>query len=471
MISRRFSYDDQIYFAKISGDYNPVHLDKVASRRLIFGQVVVHGIHALLWGLEVWLEKQVQTLHITSFDARFFEAIGIEDKCSCIWSKRENQVTISIKVEDVVAVKIKLKAEPSINRKDVSMPDSFPRREESANLTKEGSSYASGAVKLSLHRDSFIKKFPKVACILPATQVAEILATTRVVGMRCPGQHSIFSALGITFSEEDQKLRNLEYKVSKYDSRLSFLLIKIVGPGMSGAIRAFYRLVPQAQESFVGISEKILPQEFKDIKGIIIGGSRGLGEITAKILAAGGARVCITFNKGIEDARRVDKDINSGGGSVEYMHFDVMNNEIETQAELFRRIEPDQLYYFATPFITGSKTKVFSDQLFNMFCRYYVTGFKNTVNALLKAEVKEMKIFYPSTVFVDLFPSKMGEYAAAKAAGEVLCSFLEKVNPGLVVYKPRLPMVSTDQTVALGSKSREDPVPVMIEHIRKLRDE
>lgn len=471
MIYRRFLYDDQIFFAKISGDYNPVHIDKVASRRLIFGQVVVHGIHALLWGLEVWLEKQVQLLHITSFDVRFFGAIGIEDKCSCIWSKRENQIDISIRTEGNIAVKIKLKAEPSINGNNVSLPDSFPRMEECANPTKEESSNASGAVELSLHRDSLKKIFPKVAGILPVIQVAGILATTRVVGMKCPGLNSIFSALSITFNEDDHKLRNLEYKVSKYDSRLSFLLIKINGPGMTGEIKAFYRPVPQAQESFAGISEKILPQEFKDVKGIIIGGSRGLGEITAKILAAGGAKVCITFNRGIEDARRVKKEINSGGGSVEYMHFDIMDDSTGMEAELFSRREADQLYYFATPFITGSKSRVFSDRLFNTFCSYYVTGFKNTVYAVLKARMTLKKIFYPSSVFVDSFPLNMGEYAAAKAAGETLCTFLEEAKPGLIIHKPRLPMVTTDQTAALGPKARENPVPIMIDCIRRLRDE
>jgi len=33
-------------------------------------------------------------------------------------------------------------------------------------------------------------------------------------------------------------------------------------------------------------------------------------------------------------------------------------------------------------------------------------------------------------------------------AGEILCGFLQKTNPGIAIHKPRLPRVATDQTVS-----------------------
>jgi len=55
MPQRVFTSDDQLAFAKLSGDYNPLHLDPVLARRLLFGRQVVHGLHALLWSLNYHL--------------------------------------------------------------------------------------------------------------------------------------------------------------------------------------------------------------------------------------------------------------------------------------------------------------------------------------------------------------------------------------------------------------------------------
>jgi hypothetical protein len=63
----------------------------------------------------------------------------------------------------------------------------------------------------------------------------------------------------------------------------------------------------------------------------------------------------------------------------------------------------------------------------------------------------------------------MGEYAAAKMAGEVLCDFLQKTNPGIAIHKPRLPRVATDQTASLLPVSNQDPVSVLLAHLRYLR--
>jgi len=74
-------------------------------------------------------------------------------------------------------------------------------------------------------------------------------------------------------------------------------------------------------------------------------------------------------------------------------------------------------------------------------------------------------------VVVDELTPGMGEYAAAKMAAEVLCLSLEKDNPAaLAIYKPRLPRVGTDQTVSLFPVNNQDPVPIMLKHLRVFRD-
>ncbi len=74
---RVFSVDDQLAFARLSGDYNPIHLDPVAARRLLFGQPVVHGMHALLWAFDGWLAETNAALRLTNLRVRFRSSIPL----------------------------------------------------------------------------------------------------------------------------------------------------------------------------------------------------------------------------------------------------------------------------------------------------------------------------------------------------------------------------------------------------------
>ena len=75
MNERIFTLKDQQDFSRLSGDYNPLHIDPVLSRRLLFGQTVVHGIHAFLWGIEQWIENKNEGIHFDSINTQFVKPI------------------------------------------------------------------------------------------------------------------------------------------------------------------------------------------------------------------------------------------------------------------------------------------------------------------------------------------------------------------------------------------------------------
>ncbi len=209
----------------------------------------------------------------------------------------------------------------------------------------------------------------------------------------------------------------------------------------------------------------MIPDEFKDQKALVIGGGRGLGEVTSKLLAAGGARIILTFYKGSDDAQRVVDEIVSGGGKAESIYFNVLAPaEISVGQGMMSFLT--HLYYFATPHISARKGP-FSAKIFRTFCDYYVSGFSATLEFLLKQAPTINKIFYPSSVFVEEPPLLFKEYVAAKAAGEALCSFLEKSSEKISSYKARLPKMATDQTVSLMGDDSVDPVPVMLNQLRE----
>ena len=51
-----FKLTDQLDFAKMSGDFNPIHLDQNYARRSIAGDVAVYGINLVFWGLNQFLK-------------------------------------------------------------------------------------------------------------------------------------------------------------------------------------------------------------------------------------------------------------------------------------------------------------------------------------------------------------------------------------------------------------------------------
>jgi len=247
-------------------------------------------------------------------------------------------------------------------------------------------------------------------------------------------------------------------------------LINVKAPGIKGAVKSFLSPLPQQQAGYAEVQKHVRIDEFAGQRCLIIGGSRGLGEVASKLLAAGGAQVKITYHQGLKDAQRIVEEIGAGGGSAQCFSFDVLNPPNDLRKTLGRQWAPTHLYYFATPSIFIASKGSFSSGLFKRFCDYYVTGFLNTVRVLHSQAGGLQKIFYPSSRAIDEPAGNTGEYAAAKIAGEALCAFLEKTNPGLRIHKPRLPRLATDQTISILSIKNEDPAPLMLKNLRRLRD-
>ena len=69
--------------------------------------------------------------------------------------------------------------------------------------------------------------------ILPAWQIAVVLASTRIVGMKCPGLNSIFFELDLKFAAKGQEPDQLIWRVVKLDTRWNLTTIQIDGQCIS----------------------------------------------------------------------------------------------------------------------------------------------------------------------------------------------------------------------------------------------
>jgi NAD(P)-dependent dehydrogenase (short-subunit alcohol dehydrogenase family) len=473
----RFSISlaDSHTFANLSGDFNPLHIDTTTARRLLFGSAVPHGIHILLSVLEGALGESDRTLQFRSLRVIFSGA-----------AKHDNQFTVEHTLEagDLLRFTVFQHDRPiqtvtaNVTKAAVTHGSSIPDvpiiRMTPRNLTFEDVADHTGTLNLTVDRKLLSSSFPSLAKLFPASQLATLLATTRIVGMECPGLRSIFAELNIAFEPSMDSSTILQFRTVRADRRLSLVRVGFEAPGATGEVTALFRPDPVAQSSAASISRQVQSREFVGQQALVIGGSRGLGEVTAKLLAMGGADVAITFARGHGDAIRVAHDILENRGRCHFFAFDVTDPPPSLSGDppppTFR---PTHVYFFATPAIQLAKGRQFDDALFRLFCDFYVGGLVRAMSAidrLFPPDGAPLTLLYPSTTFLDEASSGAAEYSAAKAAGEVVCRMTARTRFGWRAICPRLPPLRTDQTANLhGRNGAGDPVPVLLAILREIR--
>lgn len=460
---RTYSLDDQIAFAELSGDYNPIHLDPLAARRTMYGSPVVHGINLLLYGLDVALRDVPGILEIVRLDALFKQPITIGHGISAIIrSASADGADIDICTGERVAATFSIAWTTTRDAMERECRAGVPAREEPVTLSISDAPGIGGTLELILNPEAVERYYPAVAKRLAPRHVALLLATTRLVGMKCPGLHSLYSELHLHAAPPNTAV--LQYQVGACDRRFSAVEIEISGAGLAGTVRGFFRPPPQLQLSCKDAMAIVSGDEFADQRAFVVGGSRGLGEVAAKLLAAGGAQVEITFNRGRADAEAVVDDIRREGRKASLRQLNVLDG--------FGSAVPGDvthLYYYATPSIhTGSVPGTFDAKAFDDFCACYVAGFVEIHDRLLAAGTRYF--YYPSSIAVTELPGNMAEYAAAKQAGETMVRHLRKQYPDGIYYAPRLPRLATDQTASLIQGGQEDSGEIILKTLRCFRD-
>lgn len=469
MAARTFSLGDQRCFAEISGDANPLHVDPVHARRLLYGRAVVHGIHQVLWALDEAFAQFPAVVAVSHIACRFSGPVAVDEPCSLTIEHTGDRLVCRMRTAQGEATVIDARIGPIAEVDEVDVNEGFPPPQQPVVVARDAVAAAAGSLPLFLDGASFGRLFPRAAARLSRTQAAVLLATTRLVGVHCPGLHSIFSELALDFTGHAQSSAGepsaLGYRVVQYDARMGLVRLRVDAPRTSGTIRAFFRPTPAIQPTASELRSQVEPGEFAGRRALVVGGSRGLGALAAKLLAVGGAEVVLTYLVGASDAQDVAAEIAQIGAPARTIRLDVRDSDEAVQAALADSVPFTHLYYFATAPIFVARRGHFSSVLFGHFCEVYVNGFVKLVRALLPTGLSVA--CYPSSVAVADPPIEMGEYAAAKAAGEAACRFLEKAHPGLTVFAPRLPRLPTDQTRGLLALRDEDPVAHILGALRQ----
>ena len=141
-------------------------------------------------------------------------------------------------------------------------------------------------------------------------------------------------------------------KLFALDARQVLVKQTVFGGGLTGSVEAFARTPPSEQPAIAEVAQWVKPREFAESDAPVIGGSRGLGELTAKIIAAGGESLS-PMRLAKQMPRRWLTEIHTFGGAANLIQYNVCHPAIEQLSVLTTHSRT--LYYFATGTISGRK--------------------------------------------------------------------------------------------------------------------
>lgn len=464
----QFTWEAQQRFAQLAGDRNPLHVDALAARRSKTGGLTVHGVHTVLQCLEALAKSPRRPASIGSIKVRFNSPIIVGDTADIgliASDDREARLQVEVGGGKVTTVRVTPAKAADPVEEPPPAPPAIPLLTAPRELAFSELAGRSGWVDGAQDAVEFAKVFPAAAQWLGGDRLRSLALLSRLVGMECPGLRSLFSGFSVDFRPD--RGAAIHYTVASADERFHLVQMGVEGAGLGGTVDAFFPPPPAKQPSTATIAKSVHPGEFAGQTALIIGGSRGLGEVAAKILAAGGAHPIVTYARGAADAEAVASDIRNSGGSCDVMEYDARRPAAPQLAALPRL--PGTVYYFATGPIFNRTGRLYGRERFLDFFALYVEGFLDLCTSLAAKSPAEFAAFYPSSTALDERPRDMTEYAMAKAAGEVLCADLAAADKKIAIVSRRLPRIETDQTASMMHTESANAVDVLLPMIREVQ--
>lgn len=470
-------------FAALSGDRNPMHMDPVAARRTQAGMPVVHGVHTLLWALESLaaagrLGSQAEPGSIPSrIKVRFVKWVYLGDLATLTTpDESPNPAAFEVSVEGLSVLAADL-----IYGTPAPAPATGLQPSPAAPLAEAVELHFADLEATPIAGHAYVAPLARTAALFPALTalfgctVAELAAASYIVGMAAPGLHSMFSRLDLTLQPvltEARPRTALAYTVASHDERFRKVRIAVHGQGIAGTLDTFLRVPPVGQATLAELTPLVSPGEFNGMRALVIGGSRGLGELTSKLIAAGGGIPTITYALGRTEAEAVVAEIEHSGGHAQALQYDVRQPPIP---QLGSDRTYTHLFYFATNLIGRPKPALVTPAILADFVTFYLHGFHDLCVALtgpaLNPSGVPLAAYYPSTVYIAERPAGMTEYAMIKAAGEEMIRDMNQHIPNLHILSTRLPRLPTDQTAGILPERGLEPARVLLPILRQMQSQ
>ena len=452
-------------FALLSGDRNPIHIDHLVARRLIFGKRVTHGMLVTLWVIACIRKASPSVFSVSKVTGSFKAPIFVGDKAQLKLDRDTSAWNAVVRSNGKLCATFRI--EPCSSEKKLIVHSSQGQASkqkclssltchecDEAELSRsKGQIYPIAFRPEKLFRD--LAGFNHTQCMLLA-------GLSRLVGMECPGLHSTLLGFDVVVGPFSENTLNITYQTTKFDDRFKFLSLA-VSEGIRGRIDCYVRPTAVTQPTMNEVKELVPAGVFNGQHALIVGGSRGIGEVVAKSFAASGGMVTLTYAVGAEDATRVVADINSFKPHMaNSINWDVLGRSPDLSEYCFTHG-----FFFATPQIVKGGLDRINYALYRQYRRFYVAGLDTVLSSFKNCSNPGSIFVYASSEFVEATPPGYYEYIEAKLEGEILgMQKCKKLDLDFNVW--RLPRVQTDQTSAINGEQIQTVTSVINSRLKEL---
>ena len=393
-----------VNFAKLSGDSNAIHFDKIAGYNSIYGHNVTHGVLVILKFLEkIKIAESFSSIKI-QFQRGFKYNLKIEikkirnDKSKIIYELiQNNDVNANIEI-DISSKEFLIKNLKNITHKK----NYFVSKKEKKKFI---GNYVSKNLKISL-------------CYL-----------SKYVGTVYPGRNSLLKEINI-FKNSLNKTNKISINSTLLSKAFPLIDNGLIYKNYNIQFKTIIR--PELNVKLKKPSKNIL-KEINLIKEniLIIGASSGIGNDLLKLfLNNKKIKIIATYYK--NNIKEKNKNLITKKLDIE--------NDLNIIYDIIKKFNPIIIYYFPTPKIY---LKSINDiNILKKYKKYFVYM---PIKIIKFANKYKSKFFYPSTTY----KSDFSPYLTAKLEAEEEINKLGKLKIKINILK--IPGINTKQNLSLFS--------------------